>query len=92
MQKDEAVIPMNTCSPAGNVELNHGHITRLDIFPRTKKTPNYRINVVSINRSEYRVQEPNLSNFLIVMTMYITIIITAPKNNDGDGRYILLTE
>ena len=45
--------------PAGNIELNHGHITRPDIVPRHKKTPNYRMNVVSINRSEYRLQEPN---------------------------------
>ena len=78
--------------PAGNIELNHGHITRPDIVPRHKKTPNYRMNVVSINRSEYRVQEPNLSNFLIVMMMYVTIIITVPRNHDWDGRCILFTE
>ena len=85
MQKDEAVILMNTCAPAGNIELNHGNITRLDIFPRTKNIPNYRMNVVSINRSEFRSIEPDFNN-LIVMTMHVYIIINAPWTHDGNFR------
>ena len=75
--------------PAGNIELNHGHITRPDIVPRHKKTPNYRMNVVSIYRSEYRLQELDFSN-LIVMTMYVSIIITAPRNHDVNFRVMWL--
>ena len=85
VQKDEAVILMYTCSPAGNIELNHGRITRLDIFPRNKKIPNYRMNVVSINRSELRSIEPDFNN-LIVMTMHVSIISTAPGSGDGNFR------